>query len=540
MKANYYNMKNRVGPILQHRWMKATLYIPIYLVGITAYAQVPPPKPLVIEIDSITRFANATIPFDEPFVLKVRSDEMPAFAFSIATKGTKDAVTILTEADKKAKRTNKVGPAVADIIAPSRLTMTKDGGRSYILITFIDVEYRIGPSTNLYVLFSNSEKKGLEVVELLHAGDQAGAIKLADEIHKDQFDKLGFNFLSPPGTPPAATGLKPGDEIKAVYAKIKNKLEAVRTGGDAFDKLVTTAKASAPGDCDDRLLRAALLDTLRKTWGCILDCDLEKDLLALSAMSTSELEKLYRGERTVRSAKEITAPASQLDALKATRAVLQRMFTYQQASSSVTRKGMPDCWKNMIAQVDLLLPALKELSEARNALNNELNFYYGQPTDIGAASSEIFSYDTRNSFQATPDFGLIAVGGPTAGITRLAPYFGAQFNFRYTKKNLKWRGYPFKKPLSAHHWSVSIGYCATKLAEAAEREDFFPKASLLTGVGYRISHTLRITSGTVWFYALDPNPAVKERKLNIMPFLGFSVDIDLAKYLGDFTSILKP
>lgn len=492
-------------------------------------------RPNVVEVDSITGGAISSIPFDEPFVLKVRSDQEPTFAFAIISHGNESAWEILKREDERARATGE-DREVATLIDRSRISLSKEGGRNYVLVQFIEPRHRVGAGANLFVIFNSAETQGFEVLKLWHDGsnepDSTKAKALFDkakakstEIRTKQKASIGFNYLAP--TP---------DELGEIYDALDTNFTAIDAREAACIINATAAKSINITNVAGALLKEALLDTLRSTVGCLVDCDLEKDLVALSLLDPNALELLVLGKRTLRDPKPIGSPAERLAALKNTRTSLNRMIAYQQARGTLSGAAISGEWASLVKEVDANVTELDSMSKERKAISDVLNLVYAIPRAI-TGTTQIYSFDTRSSFRMIPDFGLVWYGFQD-GFSDVIPYFGVQFNVRQSKKNIPWRHYP--KKTFWHHVSFSIGYTTQSLAADGEREDFFTKSSLMVGAGWRLTDELRVTGGALCFYGEDPNPAIESRQLQATPYLGLSVDLDIAKYLNDLAKILKP
>ncbi len=157
---------------------------------------------------------------------------------------------------------------------------------------------------------------------------------------------------------------------------------------------------------------------------------------------------------------------------------------------------------------------------------------FGQSLRLSTTS---LNFDTRTSFSITPDFGYIYYGyqGDFQG---LAPYLGAQIEFRYFDKDIPFRLIQNKTWL--HYLSFTTGLTLTSVGKEGKRDDFFSGKSLLAGLGFRLSNAIRITAGGIMYYKLDSNPVVDDKKLSITPFMGISIDLRLKSVIGDLTDLV--
>jgi hypothetical protein len=159
-------------------------------------------------------------------------------------------------------------------------------------------------------------------------------------------------------------------------------------------------------------------------------------------------------------------------------------------------------------------------------------FIFGQSLRLSTTS---LNFDTRTAFSITPDFGYVYYGYQNE-FQGLAPYLGAQIEFRYFDKDIPFRLIANKTWL--HYLSFTTGITLTSVGKAGKRDDFFSGKSLLTGLGFRLSNAIRITAGGILFYKEDPDPAIDNKKLNMTPFVGISIDLRLKSIMGDLTDLI--
>jgi hypothetical protein len=81
-----------------------------------------------------------------------------------------------------------------------------------------------------------------------------------------------------------------------------------------------------------------------------------------------------------------------------------------------------------------------------------------------------------------------------------------------------------------HRTSVTVGITVTNLK--AEDETRFEnllgeRSSLFAGMGVRVTKSIRLGGGLVFFLKNDPNPLVTDRSLAVTPYFSFSFDLDL-------------
>jgi len=550
------------------------------------------PAPVTVEVDSITGAAKSSIPFDEPFILKIRMDRIPKLAFVLTTKGKQSGIQLLREEvrtlglspdcpqlsdDLKAaqkivaneltlaqscrdqlegadnlqetkelfveidrheklaieaqQKVDLLQESSFDMlcewaipsISPDRMSLSTEGGKKFVLISFTKEKHLVQPSRRISIIITEPMDEGFTVMEHWDEGRIGKAVELARSLWQDEQTKLDHPFSIPSE-----------DLLADIYKTVKSDMDAIRAARIAMD--LNPAKVRWPEFQAELagLEGWALLDTLPSTEDCLFDCELLKSIVTLRALDQSALTLLMLGKRSLSNEKPIESVADRITALKATREVVHRMVRYQAVQKLLTNGAIPLDVPECLVQLDNVLVELGKVEKARSAVTKKMKVYFLKLSSV-VGTTAIYDFNTRSAFRAIPDFGLIGYGGSGA-FGRFTPYLGVQFNIRQSKKNIPWKYYPNKN--WRHHLSFSLGYTLSKVAEEGRREDFFEKASLLTGVGWRLSDELRITAGGLWFYQNSPNPALKDRDLVATPFIGLSVDMDFAKLFNNLQTLI--
>jgi hypothetical protein len=117
-------------------------------------------------------------------------------------------------------------------------------------------------------------------------------------------------------------------------------------------------------------------------------------------------------------------------------------------------------------------------------------------------------------------------------LERAAFYIGANIYFRPVNKKapLRLKG-GWKRRLAL---TVGITFTNLKLEDETRYENLLgDRSNLMVGLGYRLTSSIRIGGGTMFFLKNDPNPLVTDRALGITPYVALSFDVDL---IGAITS----
>jgi hypothetical protein len=212
-----------------------------------------------------------------------------------------------------------------------------------------------------------------------------------------------------------------------------------------------------------------------------------------------------------------------------------------------------------IALINILLQSsadIKEILLSRKSIENTIleNTYLNIRNNSGEIISNkrfltasvftgntYLNFETRNKVMITPDFGFATSAFSKEGKNLeygIIPYLGFHINFMAVDKDIEFPSY--KK-----HWkqrlSFMVGWSMVSLKNRdSSYRNFFEKSSLLSGFGFRLSNSFRITTGTQWLfkYSFDSNNN-EIRKLRALPYVGLSIDFNVKQYLNGFIDILS-
>jgi hypothetical protein len=149
-----------------------------------------------------------------------------------------------------------------------------------------------------------------------------------------------------------------------------------------------------------------------------------------------------------------------------------------------------------------------------------------------------FDFKTRNSYRLVPDFGYVVYGFRPKVFFGGSPYVGIVYNFRSFDPDI-----PLTKIRNVmkcwQYLSVNIGLAFSSVAKTDYRDDLLGRRNLLTGAGVRVTQSVKINLGTLWYNQLDDNPLIDRKRIRGVFYLGFSLDFRLQELLGDFAGIFS-
>ncbi|WP_343670846.1 hypothetical protein [Chitinophaga sp.] len=200
---------------------------------------------------------------------------------------------------------------------------------------------------------------------------------------------------------------------------------------------------------------------------------------------------------------------------------------------------LTDCIDKEKKRYTIVSKQLKTIASADEHLKElYLNqFSLVQSVPVSTASSQVLELTSSAKFRIVPEFGLVSVFKTEGsfGFQDLVPYLGFNINFRSIDKDIPMRFVRYKT--WRHYFSFVAGITLRSLAVQGKREDFFGNSSLLTGLGLRLSNYIKLTGGTLWFKATDPNPVSTNKPIRILPYAGVSLDLELRELFGGVAKI---
>jgi len=155
------------------------------------------------------------------------------------------------------------------------------------------------------------------------------------------------------------------------------------------------------------------------------------------------------------------------------------------------------------------------------------------------SGNSIMSFEARNKLTLVPEFGLVTSAFNKKGKQLeygIIPYLGFSINFMGINKDVKYNSYDKDW---RQKWSFGVGWSLVNMNRESIRASFFEKGSFLTGLSFRINNIIKITSGAQMYFELSEDMMGNElRKLEAIPYLGFSFDLSVKDFLGGFLDII--
>lgn len=528
----------------------------------------------VIEIDTLTKSAVRTAPYDKPFLIKAQIEaESVDNVFIIKKVGNKSFYGTLNYYAKD-------GSFIVPRLERNYFWTKKTGDKNNLFISIADGNL-FKPSENYFIIPSlkKTDPSVIAFFDFYHKSTLPGSATISEDLKSARENLSKFQ-----------------KQMENLYSK---KIEfGFMTLGDFWDTATSTVKVQFKQDFDAALLltynlyhtsksnfataltgRVASLNTNLPSFDPLtynqlfFDTTINKEAIQylsgniytkndrISDFSTVQQNNLTKDilsgiipltciyckaeDMDNNSIKELSKRMANLDSSIETLGSLKRSLYLLKPTSRATsdiNSSLPriDTW---IAQLKQSKEAIEAMAKQRKKIENLIldnvfankKFIY---TEI-LGGNTYMNFETRNKVLLTPDFGVvIPFGGASSPLEyKIMPYLGFNINLMAVDKDIPFKSY-IKHPLQ--YFSLMVGWSLVNVNREEEHASFFEKSSLLTGIGFRFNNVIRLTAGGQWIFKLgNDNNNNPTRKLQAIPFVGLSFDLNIKQYLNGFGDILS-
>jgi hypothetical protein len=214
-----------------------------------------------------------------------------------------------------------------------------------------------------------------------------------------------------------------------------------------------------------------------------------------------------------------------------------QLQTIQKCKDQLSSIAIIDSW--LTAVIDTLFESKKRVLNIIK-LKSELESIYIEShlfidVDITEVDTYIYNFQARNEMAITPVFGY-AFYGFQKGFSGFTPYLGFQVNFQGMNRND-----PFNQIKRKTIWQrtcFTTAWTLTSVQEVNKRDDLFDKSSLITALGYKLSHVMMLNAGVLWFKKENPNVLITDKSVAATPVLSLSLNLEIEKLLNGFTKLI--
>ena len=150
------------------------------------------------------------------------------------------------------------------------------------------------------------------------------------------------------------------------------------------------------------------------------------------------------------------------------------------------------------------------------------------------------SFVTRIQRRVVPDVGLVYFPFYYSSELRgVRPYFGVNIDLRPVNNDIRLRDLRKGVLTPWHYTSIMMGLTlGGSIEKEGEIDDLFGNTNLLLGLGIRITHSIRLSTGTMFFQKVDTNPLIDDKSFACVPFASISFDVRVQNIANSFAGVL--
>lgn len=195
--------------------------------------------------------------------------------------------------------------------------------------------------------------------------------------------------------------------------------------------------------------------------------------------------------------------------------------------------------KNLMGEIDNVeLIWKKKLDKIKSIIDLNLKFEANATEEVLLSHTYIDKISKEATNWILPDFGVLYGFDGDSDVLR--PFLGANINFGPVDKNIRTRFMSSElAPGSSkigryirHHFSLLVGVSFGTIKIENRREDLFNGINIFSGIGYRFTRSLRVSSGILWYNGVNPNPLLSDKKVEGMGYFSLSFDIEFKSASG--------
>lgn len=194
-------------------------------------------------------------------------------------------------------------------------------------------------------------------------------------------------------------------------------------------------------------------------------------------------------------------------------------------------------------KISIYLDDLKSIATDIDRIDKSINRMLDEieilaPESIGFLSSISGSMQTRLNWYISADVGVLYAYQQKDFV----PFIGMNIYFRPIDKNIPFERLRAARKIQGKSISL-IGYRASLvvgLTFGGLTKNDNPKFNIIfgrgiiSGIGYRLTESLKLNAGALWFNQKDINPLVTQYSLKATPYLSLSLDWDLKNFITKF------
>ncbi len=507
-----------------------------------------------VDVDLRAAIVNDTLPFDVPFIVSATIGasitEVSAWLAEVPEPVGNAPFACPAEGDP-AWRTIRPWREPAGIAEASPMAGETQPVRKFRLLfpaldvnRFYCVKFALGPARSLTPEeLSTFRRNIVEVIDIpLRAYATADRVPASETLALRRALLLAIQKVTGEMTPRAKAGsiFDPSRSAGDVHSELTRRLHDVVDPQAARQSAIESLR-------EDEEALAEISGRIERRWNDVLDIARQRSLdPEITEDIASQLRAqnlgLLRLRESLPAAKSAWSPSPVDEALARTQQAEEQAESGMAVLDRLALSPEPEAVTQLKAdfeqELGTLQPLESELNDLKGSLEDrqraleELTLQFGNEVavTIELLTTSLGSFDTRHGWYVSMDAGL-AYGWD---IDEAFGYLGTNIYFRPVNKDAPLQSFGSFAQSFTRRVSALIGLTVTGQTEEADRrEALIGGRVLVVGGGLRLTDSIRVNGGGLVFKAVDPNPLVTERRVEISPFISLSFDIDVVGMLGD-------
>ncbi|MFK8010371.1 MAG: hypothetical protein AB8H03_28715 [Saprospiraceae bacterium] len=555
----------------------------------------------VFEVDTISNQLKEPLPFDEPFIIKIKVDESPIYIDYVEHKGKRnlhrtlefstkhnsrieklnDKIRISRSRNNRLEKELKSAPTAKEeqrkrkslnkserkrgklvrkrekllrkqirSIPFENYEVKKEGKKNFLYITFNKHPYSkyknprgklndiLKPSKEYTLFFAEIHPQAIKIFSLTHNKKKTEVSDLLEKILKSQNNQNGFVYITPSDTTAISKFYQ--DYLKEYFDQI-----------DSDSKKISEINLTELS----KLGKSSLLKPAVKLFS---KCDSSKSKIKLCTDCCDLLrtaQNIYGLDMKIQGTSLLKGEIHILD-LKSSPKKLNRNIQISNLKKSKQAICNLEEALQTINITNQLIDeeTIKQLKIFSNDIGNRIKLL----TSINESEVKIKNEIIKYQFFLKPRIlgsSTYIYNFKTRTELQVIPDFGYS-SFGWIDKNLRnftptlgfhIRFRPIKKDIPfktypnktiLHRLSFTTSWSLTSIQADGKRENFFSNSTLQTGLGFKIGGGVNLTGGAMWFRKIDPNPLVTDKTLATIPFVGINIDLDVKKFINGFSDLI--
>lgn len=145
--------------------------------------------------------------------------------------------------------------------------------------------------------------------------------------------------------------------------------------------------------------------------------------------------------------------------------------------------------------------------------------------------------ETSAKLNIVADGGIVYTGFQD-NFGTLISYVGINYTPRPMDSELPF-SYLVRRGLVKLHQRISfnLGVTLNSIAKTSYRGNLIGNNNILIGIGFKFTHAVSVSGGTLFYNNIEPNPLLERKSLGVAPYAGLSINLKIQAALGELGKV---